>query len=164
MNYCNNVPLNYEEVGSRDDKENWQKAITEELESLYENKTWDLVPLPAGVNPIKCKWVFSLKYDGEGKITRYKVRLVIKGCAQKQGINYNDTYAPVARLSSLRVLLSIVNKFDMHLHQLDVKNAFLNGLLREEIFLVPSAGISLKPNVVCKLNRTLYGLKQSPLV
>jgi len=163
INFCEEVPLSFEELKSREDKHLWLKAVHDELESLEENQTWTLIPLPEGKIPIKSKWVFTLKYNGEGQIDRYKARLVVKGCAQREGIDYQDTYAPVARLSSLRILLSIVNKLNLHIQQLDVKNAFLNGILKEDIYMLPPEGLEVKTGLVCKLNRTLYGLKQAPL-
>lgn len=163
LNVCNNVPQTFEELQGRDDKELWMGAVDEELNSLKENETWELVTLPNGRIPIKCKWVFTVKEDGDGNVNRYKARLVIKGCSQKRGIDYHETYAPVARLSTVRVLLSLINKFKMFVSQLDVKNAFLNGVLREEIYMCPPEGLEVPNDSVCKLKRTLYGLKQAPM-
>jgi len=124
MNYCSEVPSCFEDLEGGDDQEYWYKAIDEESQSLEENDTWKSMPLPHSKIPIKSKWVFALKYNGDGQVDRYKARLVIKGCAQKPGIDYHETYAPVARLSTVRVLLSLINKLNLHAHQLDVKNAF----------------------------------------
>lgn len=161
--YCSNVPQSFEELSNRCDKEVWLEAVREELNSLAENNTWSITNLPSGKTPIKCMWVFTCKSNEEGKVERYKARLVIKGCSQKRGIDYNETYAPVARLATLRVLLSVVNHKNLCVTQLDVKNAFLNGTLKEEIYMIPPKGMHVKPNLVCKLNKTLYGLKQAPI-
>lgn len=112
--------------------------------------------------PIKCKWVYTIKQDENDQPSRFKARLVIKGCSQKKNIDYHETYAPVARLSTLRILLSLINYKNLIARQLDVKNAFLNGILKEEIYMNPPEGMHVKSGLVCKLNRTLYGLKQAP--
>lgn len=124
INYCNNVPQTFEELKERDDRDLWLKAVKEEIHSLEENNTWELIELPYGKIPIKTKWVFTLKQDGDGKIERFKARMVIKGCAQKQGIDYGETYAPVARLSTLRALVCLASKQNMLMEQLDVKMRF----------------------------------------
>lgn len=162
VDYCNNIPLSFQEIGCREDRELWLTAVQDELNSLEENNTWTLVPRPNDRVPIKNKWVFTVKCDGDGNVERYKARLVIKGCSQKIGIDYDETYAPVARLPTLRALLCVINKVNLFVDQLDVKNAFLNGILKEDIYMCPPEGMNVGPNLVCKLNRTLYGLKQAP--
>jgi len=102
-----------------------------------------------------------MKYNKEGSVERYKARLVINGCAQKKGIDYQETYAPVDRLSSLRILLSLVNKFRSDIHQLHVMNTFLHEIQSEDVYMHPPEGLSIDSNIVCKLKRTLYGLKQA---
>jgi hypothetical protein len=154
--YINDLP-DYEELVDRKDKENWLQAVHEELESLEENNTWEVVPKPTGKKVIDNKWVFTLKRNDSDEIERYKARLVIKGCAQKRGIDYEETYAPVARLTTLRTLLSVITVQNMHAHQLDVQNAFLHGVLKEEIFMRPPTGLNIGNGRVCHLNKTLYG-------
>jgi hypothetical protein len=113
----------------------WVQAMNEEMEALNKNATWTLVPLPKGKKPVGCKWVFSIKYKADGSIERYKARLVAKGFTQTYGIDYQETFSPVAKLSTVRVLLSLAINLDWPLHQLDVKNAFLHGHLKEEIYI-----------------------------
>ena len=142
----------------------WSQAIQEEMKALQKNKTWDLVSLPKGKRTVGCKWVFFIKHNADGSIERYKARLVAKGCTQTYGIDYQETFSPVAKLNTIRVLLSLVANLDWPLHQFDVKNAFLHGDLKEEVYMdiPPGYTTSSSTKVVCKLQRALYGLKQSP--
>jgi hypothetical protein len=155
------IPSNVEEALS-DPK--WAKAMQEELEALKKNNTWKLVPLPEGKKLVGCKWVFSIKYKADGSVDRYKARLVAKGFTQTHGIDYMETFSPVAKLNTVRVLLSLAANLDWPLHQLDVKNAFLHGDLDEEVYMdiPPGCTGSAETKIVCKLERALYGLKQSP--
>ncbi|KAJ1520304.1 hypothetical protein ONE63_004503 [Megalurothrips usitatus] len=157
------VPVDYESIKFRSDRSLWLAAVNEELSALAENNTWELTSLPRGKVPINCKWVFTVKSDGDGNIDRYKARLVVKGCSQRYGIDYSETYAPVAKLSTVRIFLCLANKLKLFVQQLDVKCAFLNGDLREEIYMWPPEGLSVEDGNVCKLKKTLYGLKQAPL-
>ena len=142
----------------------WKKAMMEEMEALEKNRTWDIVPLPRGKKPVGCKWVYTVKYQADGKIERYKARLVAKGYTQTHGIDYHETFAPVAKMNSIRVLISLAANLDWPLHQFDVKNAFLHGDLEEEVYMSMPPGFKLATghDLVCKLNKALYGLKQSP--
>lgn len=155
------VPSNVEEAI---EDPRWVHAMNEEMEALNKNATWTLVPLPKGKKPVGCKWVFSIKYKADGSIERYKARLVAKGFTQTYGVDYQETFSPVAKLSTVRVLLSLAVNLDWPLHQLDVKNAFLHGHLKEEIYMDIPLGYmpNYETKVVCKLQRSLYGLKQSP--
>ncbi|RVW35157.1 Retrovirus-related Pol polyprotein from transposon TNT 1-94 [Vitis vinifera] len=155
------VPTSVEEA-MKDPR--WVQAMKEEMEALLKNKTWILVNLPKGQKTVGCKWVFSIKYKVDGTIERYKARLVAKGFTQTYGVDYQETFSPVAKLNTVRVLLSLAANLDWPLHQFDVKNAFLHGELEEDIYMdIPSGYVAnTEGNVVCKLQRTLYGLKQSP--
>ena len=142
----------------------WTQAIKEEMEALMKNKTWNLVPLPRGKKTVGCKWVFSIKHKADGSIERYKARLVAKGYTQTFGVDYQETFSPVAKLNTVRVLLSLAANLDWPLHQFDVKNAFLHGDLEEEVYMdiPPGYSVTTGTNEVCKLQRALYGLQQSP--
>ena len=142
----------------------WHKATLEEYTALEKNGTWALTKLPPGKNTVSCKWIFSIKQKARGSVDRYKARLVAKGFTQLYGIDYHETFAPVAKLNTVRVLLSITINQDWPLFQLDVKNTFLNGDLIEEVYMDIPAGFETKDTQgkVCKLRKALYGLKQSP--
>lgn len=156
-------PQTVEEALASDAAEFWKQAMDEEMASLRANNTWTLEPAPAGVKPIPCKWVFKVKRDADGNIERYKARLVAKGFKQKAGIDFDEVYAPVSKHASLRALLSVVADEDLELHQLDVKTAFLNGVLEEEIYMEQPEGYQEQgPRVACRLQRALYGLRQAP--
>jgi hypothetical protein len=133
--------------------------MTEELQALEKTHTWDLVDLPHGKSAIGCKWVYKIKTKSDGSIERYKARLVAKGYAQKYGIDYEETFAPVARITSVRSLLAIAAVHQWPLFQMDVKNAFLNGDLTEEVYMQAPPGYSDCPDKVCLLRRALYGFK-----
>uniref|UniRef100_A0A2N9FJH4 CCHC-type domain-containing protein n=1 Tax=Fagus sylvatica TaxID=28930 RepID=A0A2N9FJH4_FAGSY len=139
-----------------------RQAMTEELQALEKTHTWDLVDLPHGKSAIGCKWVYKIKTKSDGSIERYKARLVAKGYAQEYGIDYEETFAPVARITSVRSLLAIAAVHQWPLFQMDVKNAFLNGDLTEEVYMQAPPGYSDCPDKVCLLRRALYGLKQAP--
>jgi len=137
--FLDDVPKTFEEIESRDDKEKWNQAIQEEIIALKSNNTWELVKLPVGKHPIDSKWIFKIKPDSEGRQEHYKARLVIKGCSQRKGFDYEEIYAPVARLTTIRTLLAIIFEEDLFAYQIDVKNAFLHGTLKEEIYMkIPS--------------------------
>ena len=107
--------------------------MQEEIDSLLENKTWELVKLPKGRKTLQNKWVHKIKHEGEGKKERYKARLVVKGFAQKEGIDFNEIFSPIVKMSSIRIIFGLVATLDLECEQLDVKNAFLHGELEEEI-------------------------------
>ena len=136
----------------------------EEMEALLRNKTWELVELPKGQKAIGNKWVYKIKRDGNDQVERYRARLVVKGYAQKEGIDFNEIFSPVVRLTTIRVVLAMCAALDLHLEQLDVKTAFLHGELEEEIYMLQPEGFKEqgKENLVCRLTKSLYGLKQAP--
>ena len=144
--------------------ENWFLAMQEELNQFERNKVWNLVPKPVGHSIIGTKWVFRNKLDENGVIIRNKARLVAKGYNQEEGIDFDETFAPVARLEAIRMLLAYACMKDFKLYQMDVKSAFLNGLITEEVYVEQPPGFEnhLFPNHVFKLEKALYGLKQAP--
>ena len=121
----------------------WKAAILEELRALEKNRTWDVVEKPKDKAVIGCKWVFTVKYKADGSIERFKARLVAKGYTQTYGVDYQETFAPVAKINTVRVLLSLASNLDWPLQQLDVKNAFLNGTLEEDVFMDLPPGFTM---------------------
>jgi transposase InsO family protein len=142
----------------------WIEAMKEELSQFDKNEVWTLVPAPQDQSVIGTRWVFRNKLDEEGKVIRNKARLVAQGYNQQEGIDYDETYAPVARLEAIRILLAYASHKCFKLFQMDVKSAFLNGYLNEEVYVHQPPGFenSEKPNHVFKLTKALYGLKQAP--
>ncbi|KAK1699085.1 hypothetical protein QYE76_015782 [Lolium multiflorum] len=142
----------------------WHQPMKEEYSALLENHTWRLVPPSSSKNLIDCKWVYRVKKRADGTIDRYKARLVAKGFKQRYGIDYEDTFSPVVKIATVRIVLSIAVSRGWHLRQLDVKNAFLHGVLEEEVYMRQPPGFedSTTPHYVCKLDKALYGLKQAP--
>ncbi|RVW60619.1 Copia protein [Vitis vinifera] len=155
------IPSNIQEALQQPE---WKTAVQEEIQALEKNGTWEISELPEGKRPVGCKWIFTVKHNPDGSINRFKARLVAKGFTQSYGIDYEETFAPVAKLNSIRVLLSVAVNLDWNLHQLDVKNAFLNGELEEEVYMKipPSMETPENSGKVCKLRKSLYGLKHSP--
>ena len=134
------------------------------LEMIEKNNTWELVERPADKPVIGVKWVFKTKLNLDGTVQKHKARLVAKGYAQKPGIDYNETFAPVARLDTIRTLIALAAQKGWMLFQLDVKSAFLNGVLDEEVHVEQPEGFELKNagHKIYKLRKALYGLKQAP--
>eukprot|EP00253_Pinus_taeda_P017382 PITA_17382 len=137
--------------------------MNEEYHSLLANDTWDLVPLPKGRKLVRCKWVYRTKYGPDGKVDKHKARLVAKGFSQVEGIYYTETFSPVAKMNSIRLVLSLAASLKWEVHQMDVKSAFLHGDLHEEIYREQPIGfIQTDSSLVCRLKKSLYGLKQAP--
>ena len=157
-------PQSMEEALTSDLSNEWKQAVDSEYKSLMDNQTWDLVELPNGREPIGSKWVFKVKPSSDGKLERFKARLVAKGYAKKYGIDYDETFSSVVKFSSLRALIAFAVQNNMLLHQMDVVTAFLNGNLEEDIYMQQPDGYVQEDNkhLVCKLKKSLYGLKQSP--
>jgi Reverse transcriptase (RNA-dependent DNA polymerase)/gag-polypeptide of LTR copia-type/Integrase core domain/GAG-pre-integrase domain len=156
-------PLSFAEAMNRTDSKQWEEAAQSEYDSIQAAGTWTLVPLPPDRKAIGCKWVFKIKRLANGIIDRYKARLVAKGFAQKEGVDYIETFAPVAKFCSIRALLALAAYHDLEIHQMDVKTAFLNGDLDVDIYMRQPEGFVIKgkESLVCKLNKSLYGLKQA---
>ncbi len=146
-------------------RDEWLAALLSELTSLEENQTWELTDLPSGKKPIKCRWVFKVKYNADGTVERFKCRLVAQGFTQRQGIDYDETFAPVAKHASFRSLMAIAAKEDLELKHLDIRTAYLNGLIDKDIYMTQPPGFKSKSKAtkdkVCKLKRCIYGLRQS---
>lgn len=142
----------------------WRAAMDDELNSLIKLGTWDLVVPPKDANLVGCKWVFRVKENADGSIARYKARLVAKGFHQRPGVDYLETFSPVVKPTTIRLVLGIAVTNKWTVTQYDVSNAFLHGTLDEDVYMVQPPGFvdSSKPNYVCKLHRSLYGLKQAP--
>ena len=146
-----------------DEKAEWRKAIDDELEQLQEKGTWKSEELPDGREAVGCKWVFLRNKDEDGNIKAYEARLVARGFSQKPGADYSDTgtFAPVMRFETMRTMLALAAINGWDLRQMDVKGAYLNGWLKEEIYMKQPAGFDDGSGRVCRLVRQLYGLKQA---
>ena len=142
----------------------WIGAMSSVMVSLHENDVWDLVELPKGQKIVGSKWVFKLKRNEDGSVQRCKARLVAQGYSQEKGLNYDETFSPVVRSESIRSVIALASKNDLKMHQLDVTTAFLNGELEEDVYVKQPKGFVVEgqEHLVCKLKRSLYGLKQSP--
>ena len=157
-------PRNFKEAMASDV---WKGAVNVELDAMELNRTWDIVTLPPGKNLVGCKWVFTIKFNADGTIERYKGRLVAKGYTQQEGVDFDETFSPVAKLNSVKLLLALAAVEGWELTQMDVSNAFLHSDLEEEIYMslpqgyTPAPGTVLPPNAVCKLRKCIYGLKQA---
>ena len=156
-------PTTYREALSSDKANEWLIAMRDEMQSMSDNDVWELVDLPKRYKPIGCKWVFKTKRDNKGNVERYKARLVAKGYTQREGIDFTETFSPVSTKDSFRLVMALVAHFDLELHQMDVKTAFLNGDLSEEVYMSQPEGFKEngKENMVCRLKRSIYGLKQA---
>lgn len=155
------IPTTYLQA-SKDSK--WVAAMENEIQALKSTGTWQLVPYNPNQNVVGCKWIFRIKYRADGTIDRYKARLVAQGFHQRAGIDYSETFSPVAKPITIRVILSLAVQLNWPISQLDVSNAFLHGHLTEEVFMAQPPGFQdpSRPTHVCKLQKSLYGLKQAP--
>ncbi len=156
------VPVQYSDILNSTNSEQWYAAVTAELLSLKQNKTWVLVDRPQNKNIVTCKWVFRVKSNQNGSAHIFKARLVARGFSQQYGIDYKETYSPVAKMKSFRILMALAVQYDLHVHQLDVKTAFLQSELKEEVYMKVPEGIQCPANKVCLLKKNLDGLKQAP--
>ena len=157
-------PTSINEALASPDKRKWTEAMEKEMESLHKNKVWDLVKLPKDRKAVGSKWVVKLKVGPDGSVERHKARLVAQGFSQKYGVDYDETFSPVVRFESLRTVIALAVQNGLKLHQMDVTTAFLNGELKEEVYMRQPEGFAAKgqEDLVCKLKRSIYGLKQSP--
>ncbi|GMF41455.1 unnamed protein product [Phytophthora fragariaefolia] len=159
-------PRTYREALRSDHAPEWRHAAQAECQCLIDNDTGKLAPQPRGRSVLGCLWVFVVKYDANGHIDRFKARLIITGFLQRYGIDYDEIFSPVIRMEVLRLLLTIPALLDYEIHQIDVKNAFLNGFIDIEIYMRQPEGFEVpgNENFVCNLVKSLYGLKQAPRV
>ena len=159
----NDEPISYQQAIKSKDSKKWQDAMLSEMDSMHENKVWTLEPVPEGIKPIGNKWIFKKKISADGKDVTFKARLVAKGFRQKPGLDYDETFSPVAMLKSIRILLAIAAHYDYEIWQMDVKTAFLNGSLAECVYMSQPEGfeVSGSSGNACKLLKSIYGLKQA---
>jgi transposase InsO family protein len=159
--FCSYQPTFFEEAVK---EEKWVAAMNEEIDAIERNQTWDLVDLPADKTSIGVKWVYKTKLNEKAEVARHKARLVAKGFAQRHGVDYDETFAPVARMDTIRAVLAIAAQNKWPVYQMDVKSAFLNGFLDKEVYVDQPPGYEVKDQEqkVYKLKKALYGLKQAP--
>ncbi|KAJ9546459.1 hypothetical protein OSB04_019002 [Centaurea solstitialis] len=158
-----NEPTSYGEAVSGSESEQWQEAMRAEMQSMYDNQVWELTDLPQHCKAVGRKWVFKKKTDMDGNVHTFKARLVAKGFTQTHDIDYDETFSPVAMLKSIRILMAISAYFNYEIWQMDVKTTFLNGKLTEDVYMEQPEGFEdpKNPNKVCKLLKSIYGLKQA---
>ncbi|GJU20580.1 putative RNA-directed DNA polymerase [Tanacetum coccineum] len=158
-----NEPANYKEAMACPEAAKWKEAMKSEIQSMYDNQVWNLVDTTPGLKIVGCKWIFKKKTDMDGKVNTYKARLVAKGYTQTHRIDYEETFSPVAKIKSIRIMLAIAAFHDYEIWQMDVKTAFLNGKLTEDVFMAQPEGFenAKYPKRVCKLQKAIYGLKQA---
>ncbi|KAL0406059.1 UNVERIFIED_CONTAM: hypothetical protein Slati_3919800 [Sesamum latifolium] len=146
------------------DSDKWLEAIKSEMDSMGSNQVWTLVDPHKGARPVGCKWIYKRKLGADGEVTAYNARLVAKGYTQRPGVDFQETYSPVAMAKSIRILLAIAAWYDYEIWQMDVKTVFfLNGFIEEEIFMDQPEGFTVvgEEQKVCHLQRSIYGLKQA---
>jgi hypothetical protein len=138
--------------------------MTEEYQSIMKNKVWEIVPRPKNKDVVSSKWLFKIKHAADGSIEKYKARFVARGFSQKEGIDYEETFVPVARYTSIRTIIALVAKMKWKLHQMDVKTTFLNSVIEEEVYIEQPQGFEVEDmkSHVYRLKKALYGLKQDP--
>lgn len=154
-------PQSYEQAMSSSNSNKWTNAMRSEYESLLKNNVWKLVDRPENTNVVKCKWVYKVKHDASGNFDRFKARLVARGFSQKEGLDFSDTFSPVVRHSTMRILFSLAHHYDMSMEHIDVTTAFLHGDLNEIIYMEQPPGFGSDESKVCFLSKCIYGLKQA---
>jgi hypothetical protein len=138
--------------------------MVEEYTSIMKNDVWDIVPRLEGKSVVSSKWLYKIKHATDGSIEKFKARFVVRGFSQKEGVDYEETFAPVTRYTSIRAVMSLVSFMGWRIHQMDVKTTFLNGIIEEEVYIEQPQGFEVngKESHVCRLKKALYGLKQAP--
>ena len=164
MEIKDNDPVNLRQALQRFNAHKWIDAMNEEMKSMHDSDVWGLVQLLVGLKPIGCKWIFKTKRDSKCNTERYKACLAAKGFTQGEGIDYSEAFPPVSLTDSFRIIIALVAHFDLELHQMDVKTAFLNGEIDETIYMEQPKNFVTRDvkSMVCKLKKSLYGPKQSP--
>ena len=141
----------------------WQTTMQEEFKSLQDNETWELVPFPSKRKLVQCKWVYRTKVDDDGSNINYNSYFVAKLFSQFQGVYYTNTFAPVAKMDAIRLVLAIVASKRWEVHHMDVKSEFIHGNIHEEIYIQKLEGLKDDPSLLFRLNKSLYGLNQAPM-
>ena len=156
-------PTSYQEATSSPDSDRWLEAMKSEMQSMYDNQVWTFIDPPGGLKTIGCKWAIKKKTNMDGNVHTSKAKLVAKGFKKTHGVDYDDTFSPMAMLKSIRILLAIVAYYDYEIWTMDVKTTFLNGKLLEDMYMSqPKGFVNLKSaGKVCKFQRSIYGLKQA---
>jgi hypothetical protein len=154
-------PSTFEEATSR---HVWRDAMMEEYNSIMKNDVWDVVPRPEGKSVVTSRWLYKLKHAADGSVEKYKARFVALGFSQVEGVDYDETFAPAAKYTSTRAVISIAAEMGWKIHQMDVKTAFPNGFIEEEVYIEQPLGFEVhgRESHVCRLKKALYGLKQAP--
>ena len=156
------IPDSYEEAMTSPQVSEWKSAMQKEINSLCTNETWDVVELPEGERVVGARWVYTVKLDNHNNVVKYKARYVAKGYGQRCVIDYDQTFTPTARLSTIRVLLQMCVQYDLTiLHQMDVSSVYLNAHIDVDLYIEQPKGFEIRKNKVCKLKKSLYGLKQA---
>ena len=155
------LPESYDKAIDGPDREHWKAAMNDELGSLAAMNVWEEQALPTGRKAVGCRWVFAIKKDNEGNIIRYKARLVAQGFAQIEGIDFSETYSPVARMNTSRIFFTLANQYNLEMRQADFVTAYLNGDMDEELYMKPPPGINVQPGNALRIFKSLYGFKQS---
>jgi hypothetical protein len=155
-------PSSFEEAA---DQQVWKDAMMEEYQSIMKNDVWEIVPRPERKSVVTSRWLYKIKHVADGSIDKYKARFVARGFSQKEGIDYEETFSPVARYTSIHTIISLASMMGWKLHQMDVKTVFLNGMIEEEVYIEQPQGFVIhgKESHVCRLKKSLYGLKQAPV-
>jgi hypothetical protein len=158
-----NEPTCFEEVAQ---KKEWMDSMTEEYQSIIKNDVWEVVPRPKNKDLVSSKWIYKIKHATDGSIEKHKARFVACGFSQKEGIDYEETFAPVAKYTSIRTIIAHAAKTKWKLHKMDVKTTFLNGVIEEEVYIEQPRGFEVEDRNthVYRLKKALYGLKQAPRV
>ncbi|GKE07439.1 retrotransposon protein, putative, ty1-copia subclass, partial [Tanacetum coccineum] len=158
-----NEPPNYKVALADPESNKWLEAMNTEMQSMKDNQVWYLVDLPSNGRTVGCKRLFKKKTNMDGNVHTFKARLVAKGFTQTYSVDYGETFSPVAKIRAIRILLAIAAFYDYKIWKMDVKTAFLNGHLSEDVYMLQPEGFvdPKHPNKVCKLQRSIYGLKQA---